>query len=133
MARKQQRIPKEAIRRKGKVCQFCKEKTEWIDYKDIELLRRFMSDRGKIRARRVTGNCSQHQRDIAVAIKTTREIALLPYTQRTSSERGSRPQRPGGRRDEDATSDDRGDQTDSYADDMDDDGENELVSQAEEV
>jgi small subunit ribosomal protein S18 len=47
-----------------------------------------MSDRGKIRARRVTGNCAQHQRDVATAIKTARELALLPYTQRTVSERG---------------------------------------------
>ena len=47
-----------------------------------------MSDRGKIRARRVTGNCQQHQREVAVAIKTSRELALLPYTQRTVSERG---------------------------------------------
>jgi hypothetical protein len=47
-----------------------------------------MSDRGKIRARRVTGNCSQHQRDVQVAIKTARELALLPYTQRTVNERG---------------------------------------------
>src|SRR4051812_44608631 len=51
-----------------------------------------MSDRGKIRARRVTGNCAQHQRDVAVAIKTARELALLPYTQRTVTERG--PGRP---------------------------------------
>ncbi|MGQ0844118.1 MAG: 30S ribosomal protein S18 [Sporichthyaceae bacterium] len=65
---------------KKKVCQFCKEKTEYIDYKDTHLLRRFISDRGKIRARRVTGNCTQHQRDIAVAVKNSREMALLPYT-----------------------------------------------------
>src|SRR5438128_6000400 len=88
MARPQQkRTPKEAPRRSKKVCQFCKDKTEWIDYKDVNLLRRFMSDRGKIRARRVSGNCSQHQADVAVAIKTARELALLPYTQRTVSER----------------------------------------------
>lgn len=76
---------------KKKVCIFCKEKAAWVDYKDVNLLRRFMSDRGKIRARRVTGNCSQHQRDVAVAIKTARELALLPYTMRTMSEsRGGR-------------------------------------------
>ena len=51
-----------------------------IDYKDTNLLRRFISDRGKIRARRVTGNCTQHQRDIAMAVKNAREVALLPYT-----------------------------------------------------
>jgi small subunit ribosomal protein S18 len=75
-------------RGKKKVCIFCKEHIEWVDYKDVNLLRRFMSDRGKIRARRVTGNCAQHQRDVATAIKTARELALLPYTQRTVTERG---------------------------------------------
>src|SRR5436190_11209719 len=75
-------------RGKKKVCIFCKDHVDWVDYKDINLLRRFMSDRGKIRARRVTGNCAQHQRDVAVAIKTARELALLPYTQRTVTERG---------------------------------------------
>jgi small subunit ribosomal protein S18 len=65
---------------KKKVCMFCKDKVGYIDYKDTPLLRRFISDRGKIRARRVTGNCTQHQRDIAVAVKNSREMALLPYT-----------------------------------------------------
>ena len=51
-----------------------------IDYKDTTLLRKYISDRGKIRARRVTGNCSQHQRDVAIAVKNAREMALLPYT-----------------------------------------------------
>lgn len=83
------RTPKDASRRnnKKKVCIFCKDHIDWIDYKEINLLRKFMSDRGKIRARRVSGNCSQHQRDVAVAIKTARELALLPYTQRTTNER----------------------------------------------
>ena len=84
-------------RGKKKVCIFCKDHIDWVDYKDVNLLRRFMSDRGKIRARRVTGNCAQHQRDVAVAIKTARELALLPYTQRTVTERG--PGRGGGGRD----------------------------------
>jgi small subunit ribosomal protein S18 len=53
---------------------------EYIDYKDTALLRKFISDRGKIRARRVTGNCAQHQRDVAIAVKNSREMALLPYT-----------------------------------------------------
>ena len=68
---------------KKKVCVFCKDKEgppELIDYKDTDLLRKYISDRGKIRARRVTGNCSQHQRDIAIAVKNSREMALLPYT-----------------------------------------------------
>jgi|SRR5579875_1305448 len=83
------RVPKDARPRgKKKVCVFCKEHVTWVDYKDVNLLRRFMSDRGKIRSRRVTGNCAQHQRDVQVAIKTARELALLPYTQRTVSERG---------------------------------------------
>jgi small subunit ribosomal protein S18 len=87
-------------RGKKKVCMFCKEHAVWVDYKDVNLLRRFMSDRGKIRARRVTGNCAQHQRDVQVAIKTARELALLPYTQRTVNERG--PGRPPRARREDA-------------------------------
>jgi small subunit ribosomal protein S18 len=74
-------------RGKKKVCVFCKDHMDWVDYKDVNLLRRFMSDRGKIRARRVTGNCAQHQREVAVAIKTARELALLPFTQRTVTER----------------------------------------------
>jgi small subunit ribosomal protein S18 len=71
-----------------KVCLLCKDQAAWVDYKDISGLRRFMSDRGRIRSRRVTGNCALHQRDVQVAIKTAREIALLPYVQRTASERG---------------------------------------------
>ncbi len=65
---------------KKKVCVFCKEKITYIDYKDTGLLRKFISDRGKIRARRVSGNCTQHQRDVAMAVKNSREMALLPYT-----------------------------------------------------
>ena len=84
------RAPKDDRRRGGKkkICIFCKDHIEWVDYKEVNLLRKFMSDRGKIRARRVSGNCSQHQRDVAVAIKTARELAMLPYTQRTVTERG---------------------------------------------
>ena len=65
---------------KKKVCQFCKDKTEYVDYKDTTLLRKFISDRGKIRARRVTGVSVQQQREIAKAVKNAREMALLPYT-----------------------------------------------------
>ena len=92
------RTTKEArpTRGKKKICVFCAGKVDWVDYKDVNTLRRFTSDRGKIRARRVTGNCAQHQRDVAVAIKTARELALLPYTQRTVTERG-----PGRGRDRD--------------------------------
>jgi small subunit ribosomal protein S18 len=62
----------------------------YIDYKDLLLLRKFMSDRGKIRSRRVSGLSTQMQRDIAIAIKTARELALLPYATRTVAERGPR-------------------------------------------
>lgn len=87
--RDRKRSPKDLRDRRGKkkVCIFCKDHLPWVDYKDVNLLRRFMSDRGKIRARRVSGNCTQHQREVAVAIKTARELALLPYTQRTVTER----------------------------------------------
>ncbi len=96
--RDRKRNPKDAGRRiKKKVCQFCKDGTTWIDYKDVHVLRKFMSDRGKIRTRRVSGNCVQHQRDVALAIKTSRELALLPYAQRTLSERASGRGGAGGR------------------------------------
>jgi len=62
---------------------FCKKEITYIDYKDINLLRKYISDRGKIRARRVTGNCTRHQRDVAAAVKNAREMALLPYTTTT--------------------------------------------------
>ena len=65
---------------KKKVCVFCQERIGYVDYKDTALLRKFISDRGKIRARRVTGVSSQQQREIARAIKNAREMALLPYT-----------------------------------------------------
>jgi small subunit ribosomal protein S18 len=67
---------------KRKVCIFCKDKIDYVDYKDLMTLRKFTSDRGKIRARRVTGNCVQHQRDVASAVKNAREMALLPYSAR---------------------------------------------------
>jgi small subunit ribosomal protein S18 len=80
--------PKERTRRrrggpdlrkmKKRVCQFCTERTA-VDWKDVATLRKFMSDRAKIRSRRVTGNCPGHQREVAVAIKNAREMALLPY------------------------------------------------------
>ena len=69
-------------RAKRKVCLFCVEKMDHVDYKDTGLLRKFVSERGKIRARRVTGNCVQHQRAVATAVKNAREMALLPYSAR---------------------------------------------------
>ena len=65
---------------KKKVNPLDKDGITYIDYKDTALLRKFISDRGKIRARRVTGNCAQHQRDVAAAVKNAREMALLPYS-----------------------------------------------------
>src|SRR5580765_8788582 len=63
------------------------ESVEWIDYKDVNLLRRFMSERAKIRARRVTGNSAQQQREVAKAIRVAREMALLPYSVRQVTQR----------------------------------------------
>ena len=82
------------------------EKVEYVDYKDVDLLSRFMSDRAKIRNRRVSGNDVQQQRDVASAIKLAREMALLPYAKRVSSQR-TRPPRDGrpGRDRDDATLD----------------------------
>ena len=68
--------------RKGrkKVCAFCVDKVEAIDYKDIARLRKYVSERGKILSRRTTGTCARHQRALTVAIKRARTVALLPYT-----------------------------------------------------
>ncbi len=66
------------------------EKIEFIDYKDVNLLQRFMSDRSKIRARRMNGNTVQQQHDVATAIKNAREMALLPYTKRVAASRAPR-------------------------------------------
>ena len=63
-----------------KVCAFCVDKIEAIDYKDISRLRRFVSERAKILPRRVTGTCARHQRELTVAIKRARYLSLLPYT-----------------------------------------------------
>ena len=66
--------------RRKKVCSFCVDRAEFIDYKDVAKLRRFISERGKILPRRVTGTCARHQRALTVAIKRSRHLALLPYT-----------------------------------------------------
>lgn len=65
---------------KKKVCGFCVDKVEAIDYKDVAKLRRFVTERGKILPRRISGNCAKHQRQVTVAIKRARNIALLPFT-----------------------------------------------------
>jgi small subunit ribosomal protein S18 len=75
---KNDRRPNKKGRRK--VCSFCVEKVECIDYKDVNKLNKFTSDRAKILPRRVTGTCAKHQRELTTAIKRARQIALLPYT-----------------------------------------------------
>ena len=67
------------VRRRKKVCVFCADKNAVIDYKDVNKLKRYISERGKILPRRITGNCAKHQRALTVAIKRARHIALLPY------------------------------------------------------
>ena len=75
---------------KQKPCAFCQDHIDYVDYKDVNLLRRYMSDRSKIKARRVNGTCVQHQSDVAMAIKTARELALLPFATKVTSSRGGR-------------------------------------------
>lgn len=74
-------INKKRGRRKKKVCAFCVDKVNSIDYKDVAKLRRFVSERGKILPRRITGNCAKHQRLLTTAIKRARHVAILPYIQ----------------------------------------------------
>ena len=71
--------PANANRRRKKVCIFCADKVDFIDYKDSNKLRKFISERGKILPRRMTGTCAKHQREVQVAIKRARNVALLPY------------------------------------------------------
>ncbi len=66
--------------RRRKVCQFCADKTETIDYKDVEKLKKYVTERGKILPKRITGTCALHQREVTRAIKRARIVALLPYT-----------------------------------------------------
>lgn len=67
-------------RPRRKVCSFCVDKVDHIDYKDVAKLRRFVTERGKILPRRISGNCAKHQRQVTAAIKRARNIALLPFT-----------------------------------------------------
>jgi small subunit ribosomal protein S18 len=87
-----------------KPCPYCRDKIDQVDFKDISLLRRFVSDRGKIRSRRITGACRRHQSQVARAIKRARELALLPYVTEGNEHRGGR-----GDRDRDRGDRDRGD------------------------
>ena len=92
---KQRRAKPTASRRRDKLkggggrrkpCPYCKDKIEQVDYKDVVGLRRFVSERGKIRSRRITGACRRHQNQIATAVKRARELALLPYAAEPASE-----------------------------------------------
>lgn len=89
MARPRRRARRFDSRRRRKVSILTKEKVDYVDYKDVTLLRRFISDRAKIRPRRVSGNNEQQQRAVALAIKNAREMALLPYENRITTQRRS--------------------------------------------
>ena len=67
------------MHRRRKVCVFCSDSNQVIDYKDVNLLKKYVSERGKILPRRITGNCAKHQRELTVAIKRARHVALMPY------------------------------------------------------
>ena len=106
---KQRRRPTRRRDKKGgpgsgrrKPCPYCKDKIEQVDYKDLSALRRFVSERGKIRSRRITGACRRHQNQVAKAVKRARELALLPYAAEPANERAG-----GGRRDRDRDREDR--------------------------
>ena len=73
------RAPRPVMRRRKKICIFCADKVDFIDYKDAAKLRKFISERGKIIPRRISGTCSKHQRELNTAIKRARQVALLPY------------------------------------------------------
>ena len=73
------RRPGNGMRRRKKVCAYCFEEGKSIDYKDVASLKKFISERGKILPRRITGTCAKHQRELTVAIKSARHIALMPY------------------------------------------------------
>ena len=74
-----QQKPFRANKKRKKICNFCAEKTEVIDYKDAYKLKKYITERGKILPRRITGNCAKHQRELTTAIMRARNIALLPY------------------------------------------------------
>jgi small subunit ribosomal protein S18 len=99
-SRKPRRRDKKGVGGSGrrKPCLFCKDKIEQVDYKDTATLRKFISERGKIRSRRITGACRRHQSQVATAVKRARELALLPYVAEARDERDDRGR---GRRGED--------------------------------
>ena len=114
MARARSKNKDNARRSKKRTSILTQEKVTYVDYKDVNLLRRFQSDRAKIRARRVTGNDSQQQAEIATAVKNAREMALLPYTSRVTQQRGA-----GRGRDGDRRGPRRDDREDEYTEDVD--------------
>ena len=79
MSEERARRPMRARRPRRKVCAFCADKSESIDYKDVVKLRKYLTERGKIIPRRASGTCAKHQRELAIAIKRARVMALLPY------------------------------------------------------
>ena len=102
MAKQRSRPTRKRDNKKGgpgagrrKSCPYCRDKIDQVDYKDINSLRKFVSDRGKIRSRRITGACRRHQNQIATAVKRARELALLPYVSGDTGE--ERPSRGRGR------------------------------------
>ena len=72
--------PMRPRRPRKKVCAFCEEKVEYIDYKDVAKLKKYVSERGKILPRRISGTCAKHQRELTTAIKRARHVALLPFS-----------------------------------------------------
>jgi len=78
-----------------KPCPYCRDKVDRVDYKDVSTLRRFISERGKIRSRRITGACRRHQSQVARAVKRARELALLPYVGEGANEHWERGERSG--------------------------------------
>jgi small subunit ribosomal protein S18 len=105
---KQRRRPTRRRDKKGgsgsnrrKPCPYCRDKIDQADWKDIGTLRKFISERGKIRSRRITGACRRHQNQVSRAVKRARELALLPYAAEPANER------PGGRRDRDRDREER--------------------------
>ena len=103
MAKQRNRRPVRRREKRGgpgsgrrKPCPYCKDKIDQVDYKDIDGLRRFISEKGKMRSRRITGACRRHQNQIARAVKRARELALLPYV---SESAGGEREGRGGRRD----------------------------------
>jgi small subunit ribosomal protein S18 len=113
------RMKPKPVGRKGKkkISPLSSESVQYVDYKDVELLKRFMSDRAKIRARRVSGNDSQQQREVARAIKNAREMGLLPYASRVTTQRRNN-RRDDGPRDRDRDRDGGGDRQNDKAPDQ---------------